>query len=145
MINFTTFADAKDFYRFWDKQNHTTHNKYDFALRAICVSIFNDESEDQCIERLKRSFGPCNTPVKLAGDPATTGGRWPYDTLYRTLTSLLSFDGYYLGTFKGKLAPKDQRNEQGLIREQARLLLKSLADKIARSASQSEGEANDAG
>lgn len=121
MLNFTTFADAKSYYQFWDSLDHKSHTSNDFIFHALIRSALSEETEDQCVERLKRTMPSSKQPPR-------------YGTLIRSLKHLLDFDGFYAGRYKQFLHPKEARNDQGLIREQAKVLLDSLASKIASSA-----------
>lgn len=121
MLNFTTFADAKSYYQFWDSLDHKSHTRTSFILHALMRSVLREETEDQCVERLKRTMPTSKQPPQ-------------FSTLIRTLKELLNYDGYWTGSFKPYLRLAE-RNDQGLIREQAKILLDRLASKIAASAS----------
>jgi hypothetical protein len=130
MFNFTTFATAKDFYQFWDAQDHTTHSRCDFAFRAIILSILHEETEDQCVKRLMRTFPPVND-----GKP----NRYKYDTLRRLMGDLAFLGRYanenaWTGSVKplyyGKFAPFIKKPES-FPHASLRVLFESLASKVA--------------
>lgn len=131
MINFTTFADAKEFYQFWDAQDHTQHTTADFVLRALIVSIFNEETDDQTVARLMRTLPPIHSERKWKNS-----GRTKYDTLNRFMDELVDTyrdfstnffhrAKFYLpGVFTSKLTTTT------IPSEQIRIPLAALAAKV---------------